>query len=329
MDRACSIRNTMLPGLAVAALVGLPAGTTFAQSFPSKPIRIVVPFPPGGGVDLTARTVGQKMAERVGQSVVIENRPGAAGTIGAEFVARGVPDGHLLLVAGPGSVAVAPLLFPKLGYDPLRDLAPVTMLVTMPFIVVAHPSIPVRNARELIAWAKANPGRVNMASGGAGTGQHLAGELFNLMAGIKAVHVPYKGTAPAIADIIGGHADLTFSDPSVLPLVKAGKLKVIGVSGTGRYQALPDAPVIAETGLPGFDALNWYPMMAPGGTLKEIVARLNSEAIRALSAPEVREKLLAQGLIPTPMTPEQLGQFIRTDLDRWSKVVKTANIRLD
>ena len=329
MDRACSIRNTMLPGLAAAALVGLPAGTTFAQSFPSKPIRIVVPFPPGGGVDLTARTVGQKMAERVGQSVVIENRPGAAGTIGAEFVARGVPDGHLLLVAGPGSVAVAPLLFPKLGYDPLRDLAPVTMLVTMPFIVVAHPSIPVRNARELIAWAKANPGRVNMASGGAGTGQHLAGELFNLMAGIKAVHVPYKGTAPAIADIIGGHADLTFSDPSVLPLVKAGKLKVIGVSGTGRYEALPDAPVIAETGLPGFDALNWYPMMAPGGTLKEIIARLNSEAIRAISAPEVREKLLAQGLIPTPMTPEQLGQFIRTDLDRWSKVVKAANIRVD
>ncbi len=329
MDRACSIRNTMLPGLAAAALVGLPAGATFAQSFPSKPIRIVVPFPPGGGVDLTARTVGQKMAERVGQSVVIENRPGAAGTIGAEFVARGVPDGHLLLVAGPGSVAVAPLLFPKLGYDPLRDLAPVTMLVTMPFIVVAHPSIPVRNARELIAWAKANPGRVNMASGGAGTGQHLAGELFNLMAGIKAVHVPYKGTAPAIADIIGGHADLTFSDPSVLPLVKAGKLKVIGVSGTGRYEALPDAPVIAETGLPGFDALNWYPMMAPGGTLKEIIARLNSEAIRAISAPEVREKLLAQGLIPTPMTPEQLGQFIRTDLDRWSKVVKAANIRVD
>ncbi|MCX7198859.1 MAG: tripartite tricarboxylate transporter substrate binding protein [Proteobacteria bacterium] len=329
MERACPIRNAMLPALAAATLVALHAGAAFAQPFPSKPIRIVVPFPPGGGVDLTARTVGQKMAALVGQPVVIENRAGAAGTIGAEFVAKGVPDGHLLLVAGPGSVAVAPLLFPKLGYDPLRDLAPVTMLVTMPFIVVAHPSIPVRNARELIAWAKANPGRVNMASGGAGTGQHLAGELFNLMAGIKAVHVPYKGTAPAIADIIGGHADLTFSDPSVLPLVKAGKLKVIGVSGTGSYEALPDAPVVAKTGLPGFDALNWYPMMAPGGTLKEIVARLNSEAIRALSAPEVREKLLAQGLIPTPMTPERLGQFIRTDLDRWSKVVKAANIRLD
>jgi tripartite-type tricarboxylate transporter receptor subunit TctC len=316
--------------LALAALGTAPAsGPVHAQPFPSKPLRIVVPFPPGGGVDLTARTVGQKMAELIGQPVLIENRAGAAGTIGAEFVAKGVPDGHLLLVAGPGSVAVAPLLFPKLGYDPLRDLAPVTMLVTMPFIVVAHPSMPVRNARELIAWAKANPGKVNMASGGAGTGQHLAGELFNLMAGIRTVHVPYKGTAPAIADIIGGHADLTFSDPSVLPLVKAGKLKVLGVSGTGRYEALPDALVIADTGLPGFDALNWYPMMAPGGTPKEIVTRLNNEAIRALAAPDVREKLLAQGLIPTPMTPDQLGQFIRTDLARWSKVVKAANIRLD
>ncbi len=329
MHRACSIRNAMRPAIAAAVLAALPAGSALAQSFPSKPIRIVVPFPPGGGVDLTARTVGQKMAEIIGQPVVVENRAGAAGTIGAEFVAKGVPDGHLLLVAGPGSVAVAPLLFPKLGYDPLRDLAPVTMLVTMPFIVVAHPSMPVRNARELIAWAKANPGKVNMASGGAGTGQHLAGELFNVMAGIRTVHVPYKGTAPAIADIIGGHADLTFSDPSVLPLVRAGKLKVLGVSGTGRYEALPDAPVIAATGLPGFDALNWYPMMAPGGTPKDIVARLNSEAIRALAAPDVREKLLAQRLIPTPMTPDQLGQFIRTDLERWSKVVKAANIRLD
>jgi tripartite-type tricarboxylate transporter receptor subunit TctC len=329
VDRACSIRTALLPALAAAAIAVVSAGAAFAQPFPSKPIRIVVPFPPGGGVDLTARTVGQKMAELIGQPVLIENRAGAAGTIGAEFVAKGVPDGHLLLVAGPGSVAVAPLLFPKLGYDPLRDLAPVTMLVTMPFIVVAHPSMPVRNARELIAWAKANPGKVNMASGGAGTGQHLAGELFNVMAGIRTVHVPYKGTAPAIADIMGGHADLTFSDPSVLPLVRAGKLKVIGVSGTARYEALPDAPVIAATGLPGFDALNWYPMMAPGGTPKEIVARLNSEAIRALAAPDVREKLLAQGLIPTPMTPDQLGQFIRTDLDRWSKVVKATNIRLD
>jgi len=280
-------------------------------------------------VDLTARTVGQRLGEQFAQPVVIENRAGAAGTIGAEFVARSPADGYTLLVAGPGAVSVATLVFSKLGYDPLRDLAPVAMLVSMPYILVTHPSVPARNARELIALARANPGRLNMASGGAGTGQHLAGELFNMMAGIRMVHIPYKGTAPAISDIIGGHADLTFSDPSVLALVRSGKLKAIGVSGTQVYQALPEVPVIANSGLPGFDALNWYPMMAPAETSKEIITRLNAEVARALTAPEVREKLLAQGLIPTPMTPEQLGAYIRADHERWAKVVRAAGIKLD
>jgi tripartite-type tricarboxylate transporter receptor subunit TctC len=300
-----------------------------AQTYPVKPVRIVVPFPAGGGVDLTARTVGQKLSDYLGQQMVIDNRAGAAGTIGAENVAKSPPDGYSLLVAGPGSVAVAPLLFPKLGYNPLKDLAPITMLVTMPYIIVMHPSIPAKNAKELIALAKANPGKLNMASGGAGTGQHLAGELFNVMAGIKMVHIPYKGTAPAIADIMGGHADLTFSDPSVLPQLQSGRLKAIGVSGTKRYPPLPDVPTVAESGLPGFDALNWYPMMAPTGTPRDIIMRLNSDAIKALAAPDVKEKLMAQGLIPTPMTPEQLGQFIREDYERWAKVIKAANVKLD
>ena len=300
-----------------------------AQTYPFKPVRIVVPFPAGGGVDLTARTVGQKLSDYLGQQMVIDNRAGAAGTIGAENVAKSPPDGYSLLVAGPGSVAVAPLLFPKLGYNPLKDLAPITMLVTMPYIIVMHPSIPAKNAKELIALAKANPGKLNMASGGAGTGQHLAGELFNVMAGIKMVHIPYKGTAPAIADIMGGHADLTFSDPSVLPQLQSGRLKAIGVSGTKRYPPLPDVPTVAESGLPGFDALNWYPMMAPTGTPRDIIMRLNSDAIKALAAPDVKEKLMAQGLIPTPMTPEQLGQFIREDYERWAKVIKAANVKLD
>jgi len=300
-----------------------------AQTYPVKPVRIVVPFPAGGGVDLTARTVGQKLSDYLGQQMVIDNRAGAAGTIGAENVAKSPPDGYSLLVAGPGSVAVAPLLFPKLGYNPLKDLAPITMLVTMPYIIVMHPSIPAKNAKELIALAKANPGQLNMASGGAGTGQHLAGELFNVMAGIKMVHIPYKGTAPAIADIMGGHADLTFSDPSVLPQLQSGRLKAIGVSGTKRYPPLPDVPTVAESGLPGFDALNWYPMMAPTGTPRDIIMRLNSDAIKALAAPDVKEKLMAQGLIPTPMTPEQLGQFIREDYERWAKVIKAANVKLD
>jgi len=300
-----------------------------AQTYPVKPVRIVVPFPAGGGVDLTARTVGQKLSDYLGQQMVIDNRAGAAGTIGAENVAKSPPDGYSLLVAGPGSVAVAPLLFPKLGYNPLKDLAPITMLVTMPYIIVMHPSIPAKNAKELIALAKANPGKLNMASGGAGTGQHLAGELFNVMAGIKMVHIPYKGTAPAIADIMGGHADLTFSDPSVLPQLQSGRLKAIGVSGTKRYPPLPNVPTVADSGLPGFDALNWYPMMAPTGTPRDIIMRLNSDAIKALAAPDVKEKLMAQGLIPTPMTPEQLGQFIREDYERWAKVIKAANVKLD
>ena len=304
----------------------LPAG---AQGYPVKPVRIVVPFPAGGGVDLTARTVGQKLAEYVGQQVVIDNRAGAAGTIGAEHVAKSAPDGYTLLVAGPGAVAVAPLLFPKLGYNPLKDLAPITMLVTMPFIIVAHPSVPAKNAAELIALAKANPGKLNMASGGAGTGQHLAGEFFNVLAGIRMIHIPYKGTAPAIADIMGGHADLTFSDPSVLPQLQSGRLKAIGVSGTVRYPPLPNAPTVNESGLPGYDALNWYPMMAPAGTPREIISRLNAEAVKALTAPDVREKLLSQGLIPTPMSPEQLGQFIREDYERWARVIKAANVKLD
>lgn len=313
----------------LATLVTAYALAAGAQNYPTKPVRIVVPFPAGGGVDLTARTVGQKLTDYLSQQVVIDNRAGAAGTIGAEHVAKSAPDGYTLLVAGPGSVAVAPLLFPKLGYNPLKDLAPITMLVTMPYIIVAHPSVPAKNAAELIALAKANPGKLNMASGGAGTGQHLAGEFFNVLAGIKMIHIPYKGTAPAIADIMGGHADLTFSDPSVLPQLQAGRLKVLGVSGTKRYPPLPNVPTVNESGLPGFDALNWYPLMAPAGTPRDLVMKLNTEAIKALNSPDVRDKLMAQGLIPAPMSPEQLGQFIREDYERWARVIKAANVKLD
>jgi tripartite-type tricarboxylate transporter receptor subunit TctC len=313
----------------LATLVTAYALAAGAQNYPTKPVRIVVPFPAGGGVDLTARTVGQKLTDYLGQQVVIDNRAGAAGTIGAEHVAKSAPDGYTLLVAGPGSVAVAPLLFPKLGYNPLKDLAPITMLVTMPYIIVAHPSVPAKNAAELITLAKANPGKLNMASGGAGTGQHLAGEFFNVLAGIKMIHIPYKGTAPAIADIMGGHADLTFSDPSVLPQLQAGRLKVLGVSGTKRYPPLPNVPTVNESGLPGFDALNWYPLMAPAGTPRDLVMKLNTEALKALNSPDVRDKLMAQGLIPAPMSPEQLGQFIREDYERWARVIKAANVKLD
>jgi tripartite-type tricarboxylate transporter receptor subunit TctC len=317
-----AIRSLLAIGL-------LLSGASIAQQWPAKTVRIVVPFPAGGGVDATARTVGQKLAEQIGWPVVIDNRAGAAGTIGADHVAKSAPDGYTFLVAGPGAISVATLVFSKLPYVPTRDLAPVSTLVTMPYILVTHPSLPVRNARDLIALAKANPGKLNMASGGAGTGQHLAGELFNMMAGIRMVHVPYKGTAPAIADIMGGHADLTFSDPSVLPQVKSGKLKAIGVSGTRRYEPLADVPVIAQTGLPGFDAINWYPMMAPGATPKEIVARMNAEVLKALKDNGVRERLLSQGLIPAGNSPGELAAFIREDTKRWEPVIKATGVKLD
>lgn len=300
-----------------------------AQGYPARPLRIVVPFPAGGGVDATARVVGQKLSQQLGQTVTIDNRAGAAGTIGADHVAKSAPDGYTLLVAGPGAISVATLVFSRLPYVPSRDLAPVSMLVTMPYILVTHPSIPARNARELIALARAHPGKLNMASGGAGTGQHLAGEQFKLMSKINMLHIPYKGTAPAIADIMGGHADLTFSDPSVLPQLASGKLKAIGVSGKAKYEPLPTVPVIADSGLPGYDAINWYPMMAPAAVPREIITRLNSEVLKALNDSGVRERLMAQGLIPSGGSPEQLGQFIREDTRRWEPVIAATGVKLD
>ena len=313
---------------AMAALMGVTqyAG---AQSYPAKPLRIVVPFPAGGGVDATARILGQKLAQQLGQTVTIDNRPGAAGTIGADHVAKSAPDGYTLLVAGPGAISVATLIFSRLPYLPARDLAPVSMLVTMPYILVTHPSIPATNARELIALARAHPGKLNMASGGAGTGQHLAGEQFKLMSKINMVHIPYKGTAPAIADIMGGHADLTFSDPSVLPQLATGKLKAIGVSGQSRYPPLPQVPVIADSGLPGYDAINWYPLMTPGATSRDVIAKLNAETLKALADGNVRERLLAQGLIPSGNSPEQLAQFIREDTKRWEPVIAAIGVKMD
>ncbi len=320
--------RTHLKFLAIALLTGTALHTT-AQTYPAKALRIVVPFPAGGGVDATARIVGQKLSQQLGQTVTIDNRAGAAGTIGADHVAKSAPDGYTLLVAGPGAISVATLVFTRLPYLPARDLAPVSMLVTMPYILVTHPSIPAKNARELIALARANPGKLNMASGGAGTGQHLAGEQFKLLSKINMLHIPYKGTAPAVADIMGGHADLMFADPSVLPQLASGKLNAIGVSGTARYEPLPKVPVIAETGLPGYDAINWYPLMAPAATPREIITRLNAETVRALKDTGVRERLIAQGLIPAGGSPEQLGQFIREDTKRWEPVIAATGVKMD
>ena len=312
-----------------AATLLLNAALSAAQTYPAKPLRIVVPYPAGGGVDITGRAIAQKLAEALGQSVIVDNRPGATGTVGTDYVAKAAPDGYTLLVAGRGPIAAAHLMNPPPPYVSARDLAPISNLVSWPYILVAHPLVPARNAPELIAIAKAKPGVLNMVSGGAGSGQHIAGELFNMLAGTRMTHVPYKGTAPAITDLMGGHADLGFLDPAVLPQILSGRLKALGVSGDTVYPPLPAVPPISQTGLPAFVTLTWYGLFTSAGTPREIINRLNAETVRALAQPDVKAKLLTQGLIATSSTPEHLATDIRADNERLTKLVKATGIQLN
>ena len=312
-----------------AATLLLNAALSAAQTYPAKPLRIVVPYPAGGGVDITGRAIAQKLAEALGQSVIVDNRPGATGTVGTDYVAKAAPDGYTLLVAGRGPIAAAHLMNPPPPYVSARDLAPISNLVSWPYILVAHPSVPARNAQELIAIAKAKPGVLNMVSGGAGSGQHIAGELFNMLAGTRMTHIPYKGTAPAITDLMGGHADLGFLDPAVLPQILSGRLKALGVSGDTVYPPLPAVPPISQTGLPAFVTLTWYGLFTSAGTPREIINRLNAETVRALVQPDVKAKLLTQGLIATSSTPEHLAADIRADNERLTELVKATGIQLN
>ena len=312
-----------------AATLLLNAALSAAQTYPAKPLRIVVPYPAGGGVDITGRAIAQKLAEALGQSVIVDNRPGATGTVGTDYVAKAAPDGYTLLVAGRGPIAAAHLMNPPPPYVSARDLAPISNLVSWPYILVAHPLVPARNAQELIAIAKAKPGVLNMVSGGAGSGQHIAGELFNMLAGTRMTHIPYKGTAPAITDLMGGHADLGFLDPAVLPQILSGRLKALGVSGDTVYPPLPAVPPISQTGLPAFVTLTWYGLFTSAGTPREIINRLNAETVRALAQPDVKAKLLTQGLIATSSTPEHLAADIRADNERLTELVKATGIQLN
>jgi tripartite-type tricarboxylate transporter receptor subunit TctC len=321
------LMRRIVVSIAVAVWSAMPALVS-AQAFPSKPLRLVVPYPPGGGVDATARTIGQALSTVIGQTVIIDNRAGAAGTIGADYVAKSAPDGYTLLVGGRGPTSAAPLMNRNLPYSPLRDLTGVSNLVMWPYILVAHPSIPARNAKDLIALAKANPGKLNMASGGAGSGQHITGELFNLAAGTRMTHVPYKGTGPAINDLMGGHADVGFLDPAVVAQVKSGRLKALGVTSGMRYEPLPDVAPISDS-LPGFVSVTWYGLMAPAATPKAVIAQLNVDIAKALAPDDVKQKLLAQGLIAAPSTPEQLTTRIREDHEMLQKLVKTTGIQLN
>jgi tripartite-type tricarboxylate transporter receptor subunit TctC len=311
-----------------AALAVAPAA--LAQTYPTKTVRMIVAFPPGGTTDILARATAQKLTEAFGQQVVIDNRPGAGGNIGTELVARSPPDGYTLL-ASPGSTLTSnPAVYAKVPFDPVRDFAPVTIIAEVPNVLIVHPSLPVRTVKELIALAKARPGQLAYASTGAGQSTHLSAELFKQMARVDMIHVPYKGSAPALTDMVAGQVTVMFDNmPSCLPFVKAGRLKAIAVTSTKRSPTTPELPTVAEAALPGFDVTVWFSVLAPANTPRDIVTRLNGEIVKALKTPDMRERLSQQGAEPVGNTPEEFSAVIKRDLAKWSKLVKDANIRLD
>lgn len=319
--------NRVSAALGFACLVF--AGLASAQAYPTKAIRFIVPFPPGGPVDTVARLVGQKVSAGLGQPVTVENRAGAGGVLGAEAAAKSPGDGYTVFVCAIHH-SVAPSIQPRLPYDFWRDFVPVSMGTTFPIIVVANPSVPVGSLRELAAYAKANPGKLSYGSAGNGGGTHLAGELFKALSGTDILHVPYKGSAPAMTDVLGGQVQLMFADgPTALPQIKGGKVKALGVAQAARSALAPDIPSATENGMPGYDAYSWAAFVAPTGTPAAAVARLNAEIVKALSSPDSREALLSRGAEPQPGTPEQFATFMRAEMAKWAKVVKDAGIKAD
>lgn len=310
---------------------GVLAAASFAaaaQGFPNKPVRIVVPFPPGGGVDIIARLVGPRLAKEYGQQVIVENRVGAAGIIGTEFVARAAPDGYTWAIATLGNLAVNKHLYSTMTVDPLRDLAPVTHVVDVHFVMVAHPSLPAKSVRQLIALAKSRPGEITFSSSGAGGAPHLGGELFNRLAGVKITHVPYKGSGPSFADLLGGHVSLTYDSMlQALPYIRDRKLNALGVLGARRAAQLPDVPTIAEQGVAGYELTNWFGLVVPAATPKELIARIHGDFTRALQEKETREKIAAMGADVVANQPDQFGKFWRAESDKWARVIREAGIK--
>ena len=312
---------------ALAAAACAFAAAAHAQPYPNKLVRIVVPFPPGGSTDLLARRLADRLQVAMGQSFIVENKPGAGGAVGSEFVAKSPPDGYTLLMGVTGSHGISVSLNPKLPYHPLKDFAPISMVVSAPLVIVVGPAIPATTLAEYVAHAKSKPEQVTHSSPGNGTSMHLTGEMFNLSAGLKLVHVPYKGSAGAVNDLIGGQVQSMFGDfLVVLPQVRAGKIKALAVTSAKRHPLLPDVPTVAESGYPGFEALSWQGLFAPAGTPAEIVARLNAETVKVLASDDFRDAFARQGFLVAGSTPAEFRTFIEAEIPKWAQIIKAGSV---
>jgi len=329
-------RRTAL-GLAAMAAWALVAGPALADTWPTKTVRIVVPFAPGGTTDILARAIAPELSKALGQPVIVDNRAGAGGNVGAEIVARSPNDGYTLLMGTVGTHGINRALYPKLPYDPIKDFAPITLVAAVPNVMEMNvdkaKALNINNVGDFVKYAKANPGKLNMASSGSGTSIHLAGELFKSMTGSYMTHIPYRGSGPALMDMVGGNADVMFDNlPSSLPQIKGGKLKALAVTSAQRSPALPDVPTVAEAGGPllkGYEASSWFGLLAPAGTPPEIVNRIQQEVAKSLSTPAIKEKMVAQGAIPSGNTPAEFAKLIESEHEKWAKVVKASGAKVD
>ena len=313
----------------IVAITACASAQAQAPAYPTKPIRFIVGFTPGGATDLVARTISQKLGEALGQPVVVDNRPGAASNIAAELVATSPKDGHTLFL-GTVSTSINPTLYKKLAYDPVRDFAPITQVTSTPFIVAVHPSLPVRNVKDLIALAKASPGKLAYASAGSGSGAHLFTEMFASMTQIKLVHIPYKGAAPATTATMSGETQIFFDNiTTMLPVTRSGKLRGLAVTTARRSVTAPELPTVAEAGVPGYDANAWFGMFVPAGTPQSVIDRLNAETVKIIKLPETRERFLSLGAEPVGGTPAEFGKFFRSEVAKWGKVVKASGVQVD
>lgn len=324
------MRYTMSLIAAVATTLFLLAATPHAQTYPNKPIRMIVPFPPGGGVDFVGRVVGQKLSERLGQQVAVDNRAGANGIVGLQALMAAAPDGYTIAAVSAGPLACNPHLYSKLPYDSQRDFTPIANMINFPLMLVAHPSLPVKNVKDLVALAKARPGEITYSHPGIGNTGHIAGELFNAVGKVRTTGIPYKGTAPSVIAVLSGEAHLTYSSiPTALQHIRAGRLRALGVGNAKRMPSLPEFPTVAEAGLPGYEAYAWGGMLGPAKMPADIVQRLSREIVASINTKEVTDRMLNEGTVPTPSSPEEFAAYIASEIQKWGVVIRGANIKVD